>query len=119
MARTSGESALWCADDGETMVIHDRRQGWPAQTRPLRGAEAALARFAWCIRGWPQIEAELGALHGRAALEAAAAALERRGWLLREENSVLMLPLRQPGWRRAPSWDEIRRAAGVMLRAAA
>ncbi len=113
------ESELWCADDGETMVIHDQRRGWPAQAWPLRGTEAALARFAWCIRGWPQIEAELGALHGRAALEAAATALERRGWLLREENSVLMLPLRQPGWRRAPSWDEIRRSAGIMLRAAA
>lgn len=115
-----GECALWCEEDGEAMVIHDQRRGWPMQAALLRGAEAALARFAWCIRGWPQIEAELGTLHGRATLEAAATRLEQRGWLLREENSLLMLPLRQPGWRRAPSWGEIRRASGATtLRAAA
>jgi ribosomal peptide maturation radical SAM protein 1 len=113
------KNALWCEDDGETMVIHEQRRGWPAQAHTLRGAEAALARFAWCIRGWPQIDAELGALHGRSALGTATAALEERGWLLREQSSVLMLPLRQPGWCRAPSWDEIRHAVGTKLRAAA
>lgn len=60
---------------------------------------------------------ELGEQHP--GLDQAAAELERRGWLLREGGQVLALPLRQPGFRAAPSIAEIRQAIGRPLAVAA
>jgi ribosomal peptide maturation radical SAM protein 1 len=113
--RHQGESALWCEGDGNEMIVHEQRWGWPDGMTRLHGAAAALAAFCWRIASWPQVIATLAPAHGEAALEQAAADLEARGWLLREGRSLLMLPLRQPGWRRAPSWEEIRQAVGVPL----
>ena len=102
------ESALWCEDDGRSVVVQDRRWGWPETTTELTGAAAALHRLCWQATPWRQVLADL-APHGAAALAAAADELDARGLLLREGDNLLALALRQPGYRAAPSWDEVRR----------
>ena len=108
-------SALWLGLDGTT--VHDRRWGWPAADEALTPAAAAVLRMAWHIVPWRQIARDLGEQHP--GLDHAAAELERRGWLLREGGQVLALPLRQPGFRAAPSIAEIRQAIGRPLAVAA
>jgi ribosomal peptide maturation radical SAM protein 1 len=102
-----GKSALYCEESGADLVVTDRRWGWPRSRRRLSGAEAALLRLCWQITAWHRIEARLGPEFGPASLTRAAALLEERGLLLREGEECLALPLRQPGWRRAPTWDEV------------
>ena len=111
------DSALWL-DDAATgaITVHDRRWGWPAVDEPLPPTAAALLRLAWRIVPWGQV---VQSLSGHPGLDQAAAELERRGWLLREGGQVLALPLRQPGFRAAPSLAEIRQAIGRPLAVAA
>lgn len=109
-------SALWLDDDGHAATVHDRRWGWPAVDDTLGPAEAALLRLAWCIVPWGRMQQALSA---HPDLDQAASGLERRGWLLREGSHMLGLPLRQPGFRAAPSIDAIRRAIGRPLAVAA
>jgi len=106
-------SALWLEGD----VVHDRRWGWPVADAALAPAAAALLRMAWRIVPWVRVLRELGGQHPD--LDQAAAGLERRGWLLREAGQVLALPLRQPGFRAAPSIAQVREAIGRPLAAAA
>jgi ribosomal peptide maturation radical SAM protein 1 len=106
-------SALWL--DGAT--VHDRRWGWPIADEALTPAAAAILGVAWRIMPWRQMARELGEQHS--GLDQAASELERRGWLLREGGQVLALPLRQPGFRAAPSIAEIREAIGQPLAVAA
>jgi ribosomal peptide maturation radical SAM protein 1 len=101
------QSALWMEGRGAEIVVTDRRWGWPRSRRRLAGVEAALLRLCWQITPWHRVETQLGAAFGRTALSHAAASLEERGLLLREGEEYLALPLRQPGWRRAPRWDEV------------
>jgi ribosomal peptide maturation radical SAM protein 1 len=102
-----GESALSCEERGAEIVVIDRRWGWPRARRRFSGAEAALLRLCWQITPWHRIEARLGAEFSAATLRRAAALLQEHGLLLREGEEFLALPLRQPGWRRAPTWDEV------------
>ncbi len=106
-------SALWL----EGATVHDRRWGWPTADEALTPAAAAILGVAWRIMPWRQMARELGEQHP--GLDQAAAELERRGWLLREGGQVLALPLRQPGFRAAPSIAEIRQAIGRPLAVAA
>jgi hypothetical protein len=101
------QSELYCREDGAALVVVDRRWGWPRVRRRLTGAEAALLRACWRIEPWHVLEAGLAPQFGAAPLARAAAQLERDGLLLREGEELLALPLRQPGWRRAPTWDEV------------
>ena len=102
-------SALWFDED----IVHDRRWGWPVADQAQSPTATALLRLAWRIVPWAQVIRELGAQHPD--LEQAAAELEQRGWLLRESGQVLALPLRQPGFRAAPSIAAIRDAIGRPL----
>ncbi len=106
-------SALWL--DGAT--VHDRRWGWPAADAALTPAAAAILRMAWGIVPWLRVARDLDGYYP--GLDQAAAELERRGWLLRESGHVLALPLRQPGFRAAPSIAEVREAVGRPLTVAA
>lgn len=99
-----GASALWCEEAGDALIVHDERDGWPRRVLRLSGTEAALLRAAPSITPWR----DLAALPDAAA---AAARLEAAGLLLREDGQALALPLRQPGHRRALSWEEIRAGA--------
>lgn len=106
-------SELWIEGD----TVHDRRWGWPATDETLDPTAAALLQLAWRIVPWVRVRQELS-MH-RDALDATAAMLERRGWLLREGGQALALPLRQPGFRAAPSIEAIRAAIGRPLAMAA
>ena len=101
------QSALFSEADGEDVVVTDRRWGWPRSRRRFVGAEAALLRLCWRITPWHRIEENLCGMFDEAALTRAVVSLEARGLLLREGAEFLALPLRQPGWRRAPTWDEV------------
>lgn len=106
-------SALWF----HSGTVHDRRWGWSVADKALPPAAAALLRMAGHIVPWAQALQDLGEQHP--GLEQAAADLERRGWLLRESGQILALPLRQPGFRAAPSIAPIRGAIGRPLAMAA
>lgn len=99
-------SALSCDIRGDAVLVEDERWGWPRSSRVFEGAEAALLRHCWRIASWPGLRAELGARFPEAALRAATDRLLDLGLLVEEGPELLALPLRQPGWRRAPSWQE-------------
>ncbi len=98
------ESGLWL--DPSQSVVHEARPGFTPGATDLSAAEAALIRLAGHPISWRAARETLPD-HSEAALEAAAGTLTARGWLLREGAMLLALPLRQPGFRRAPSWAEI------------
>jgi magnesium-protoporphyrin IX monomethyl ester (oxidative) cyclase len=105
------ESALWCDDDGSTITVYDHRWGWPRSVTVLDAAAAALHRLCWQITSWREVQAKLGAGFSMDTLKAAAEDLAERGLLIEEADKLLVLTLRQPGYRRAPSWEEIRTAS--------
>jgi ribosomal peptide maturation radical SAM protein 1 len=104
------ESALYCEDEGETVVVADERWGWDRAVRVFDGAEAEVLRLCWRITSWNRIELELGPHLSDTVLRAAIDRLLSLGLLLQEEGQFLALPLRQPGWRRAPTWGELAEA---------
>lgn len=115
------ESALYHTDDGVRVVVTEGRWGFDARTAVLDPPESALIRGCYTIATLSDVARDSGM-----ALEALAAAAERlldAGWLLREGNEYLALPLRQPGFRRAPTYKETRiaraaRRAAVLPEAA-
>ncbi len=111
------ESALFCEDLGKTIVVTDERWGWDRAVHTFDGAEAGLLRLCWRSTSWNQIETELGARFDATALRAAADHLVSLGLLLEEGGQLLTLVLRQPGWRRAPTWDEMADARRLNLKA--
>ncbi len=121
VARTAEQYALWQTDTAQTCLwyeiasdntlnVHDTRGGQADTPTTLTGAEAALLQYCWRIRRWRDVVASLP---DTLVLEAAATGLEARGLLVREGQSCLALPLRQPGPRRAPSWEEIQQRQAV------
>jgi ribosomal peptide maturation radical SAM protein 1 len=104
------ESALYCEDEGDAVVVIDERWGWDRAVRKFDGAEAEVLRLCWRITSWHRIELELGPRFSDAVLRAAIDRLLGLGVLLQEEGQYLALPLRQPGWRRAPTWGELAEA---------
>lgn len=101
------ESTLTCQDEGEAMRVAEGRWGWPRYERVLEGADAALLRCCWRIASWNSIKTELGPSFDETELREAAASLTEAGLLLQEGAELLALPLRQPGWERAPTWSEL------------
>jgi len=101
------DSALYCRDIGGETVVTDERWGWPRSTRTFTGAEAEVLRLCWRITPRYRIEAQLGERFGDAAPRAVTDRLLELGLLLKEGEEFLALPLRQPGWRRAPTWNEV------------
>jgi hypothetical protein len=103
-------SALYCEDEGDAIIVTDERWGWDRAVHTFDGAEAEVLRLCWRITSWNRIELELGPLFRGAILRAAIDRLLCLGLLLQEDGQYLALPLRQPGWRRAPTWDELAEA---------
>jgi ribosomal peptide maturation radical SAM protein 1 len=105
------ESALWLEEHPDALLVHDRRWCWQPATYHLdRGTPAAdLLALACQPTAWRAVRAELA--HSEQALRDAASWLDARGLLMIEGEYLLALPLRQPGFRRAPSWPEIRAGA--------
>ena len=94
--------------NGGQIVVHDERHGFAQETIALIGAEAALLDMCWQVTSWRAVREALSARFSRDELESAAEALDARGWMVLEGEHLLALPLRQPGFRRAPSWPELR-----------
>lgn len=125
VAETAAQYALWQAEasqaclwyevvDQDIIEIHDTRQGVEEIITNLQGVSAALLRLCPVITHWRALLAGFGGQvsGGEAALMAASLCLQAQGFLLREGNRLLALPLRQPGPRRALSWPEIRDRQG-------
>lgn len=106
--RRHSESTLWMTRQGEEIVVHDQRYGFAHETIVLTGAEAALMDMCWQVTSWRSIRETLGEAFGENALQAAADRLDGRGLVMIEGGNILALPLRQPGFKRAPSWPELR-----------
>ena len=104
------ESALYCEDEGDVLIVTDERWGWDRTVHEFDGAEAEVLRRCWRITSWNTIELQLGPRFGDVVLRAAIDRLRCLGLLLQEEGQYLALALRQPGWRRAPTWDELAEA---------
>ncbi len=102
------DSALCSEDLGDEIAVTDERWGWPRTKWNLRAAEAEIFRLCWRITPRHRIGSILGGRYGEAAIRTAVDRLCERGLLLEEGDSFLGLALRQPGYRRAPTWDEIR-----------
>ena len=103
------ESALWMTQNGDEIVVHDERHGFAQERIVLTGAEAALLDICWQVTSWRSVRETLAErFDDDAALQAAADTLDARGLIMREGPNVLALPLRQPGFKRAPSWPQLR-----------
>jgi ribosomal peptide maturation radical SAM protein 1 len=89
------ESALYCEDLGDTVIVTDERWGWDRASHVLDGAEAELLRLCCRITPWRQIKAELGPSFSETALRAGIDRLVGLGLLLQEKAELLALPLRQ------------------------
>jgi hypothetical protein len=122
-SRHHGESALWVEDDEHGSLVQDRRWGTAPQTWRLDSGSPARDLLALAAQpvSWRAILTHLD--HSETALRDTADWLDARGLVLREGEHLLSLPLRQPGFRRAPSWPEIRAgritpfgATGLMAR---
>ncbi|MBV8458614.1 MAG: RiPP maturation radical SAM C-methyltransferase, partial [Acetobacteraceae bacterium] len=106
------DSVLYCEDLGEVMTVTDRRWGWERRGLIFTGAEAELLRLCWRNTAWNRIRSELGGRFSDTALESGIARLLGLGLVLHEGAEFLALPLRQPGWQRAPTMAEIAEARG-------
>jgi ribosomal peptide maturation radical SAM protein 1 len=104
----SRESALYCEDAEGTAAVFEERWGWPRSVRRLGAAESEVLRACWRITSWSRLKAGLGAAFTKEELSAAIERLTELGFLIQENAEFLALPLRQPGWRRAPNWSEIK-----------
>lgn len=102
------ESSLYHEDIGGAAVVVDERWGWARSVRHLGGAEAEVLRACWRITSWNGLSATLGSAFAKEELFAAVEFLVDLGLMLQEDTEFLALPLRQPGWRRAPTWSEAK-----------
>ncbi|MDZ5650689.1 RiPP maturation radical SAM C-methyltransferase [Nitrospirillum sp. BR 11828] len=96
---------------GVMAVVEDGRAGPPRRHELDAVATAVLAACAE-IQGAGPLLTLLAPRFGAEAVTAAVAGLERLDLLLREGDELLALPLRQPGFARAPRHEEIRTSWG-------
>ena len=101
------DSALFCTETRDALIVTDARWGWPRSLRTLEGADADVLRHCWRIRSWNSLRHHLRDRYQPAEVSGAIEHLMDLGLLVGESRSFLALPLRQPGWQRAPSWGEV------------
>lgn len=103
-----GAAALYCDESGDLVTVTDHRPGWLAATHRLDPAESDVHRLCWRITARHRIERSLTDRHAPDRIAAAIDRLLGLGLLLDEDDRYLALALRQPGFRSAPSWAQIR-----------
>lgn len=101
------ESALYCEEAGDDIIVVDERWGRPRREWVLTGAEAEIHRLCWRTRPRHELEMRLEEF-GTSEIARALHSLLDRGLIISEDEKYLALALRQPGFRSAPSWDDIR-----------
>jgi hypothetical protein len=111
-SKHQSESALYYEDLGDQLVVTDERWGWERTSRYITGIEAEILRLCGRITAWNRLRLELGPRLGDRHLQSGIDQLLSHGLLLQEGAEFLALPLRQPGWQRAPSLAEIAKARG-------
>lgn len=100
---------LWIEHTAEGAgVVHDGRDTRRNRLIRLNSGEMRALAYAAEIKGIDQLKRTLSAEFGPSIAASAIAYLFEHALLLREGGEVLALPLRQPGFRRAPLKDEIR-----------
>jgi ribosomal peptide maturation radical SAM protein 1 len=117
LARPAAEAAaLWKNHHSNSSLIVEEREGklrisdlrWGnRRVLTLEGVKAAIYNLCWCIKARAAIHRELTDF-APAALELALSELVEEGVLFRERDEFLSLALRQPGYQRAPTWEQIR-----------
>lgn len=110
------DSTLCYDDAGDMLCVTDGRWGRPDSVYRLEGAAAALLRLCWQITCWNDLRAELSSRFSDADLHTAMEQLIGLDIVLQEGPEFLALPLRQPGWRRAPTWSEVMEGASPSQR---
>ena len=98
---------LSAAPVGDALRIVDSRKGEERVWALDAVAAAVLSRCAE-IAGVRQVAERLSPRFGAAAINEAIEALAEADLLMREDDALLSLALRQPGWDRAPRGGEIR-----------
>lgn len=101
------ESALYCEDSLDAVLVTDERWGRPRKEWILTGAGAEIYRRCWRIRSSHELAKDLERF-GTSAIDRALDGLLAGGLLMAEDNRYIALALRQPGYRSAPRWEEIR-----------
>jgi len=98
------DAGLCMKQIGESVVVTDRRPGWPGGAHMIGGIEATILRECWRITSLRALCAKYGAHE----VEGASARLHSLGLLMMEAGNVLCLALRNDRGT-APDWDAIRR----------
>jgi ribosomal peptide maturation radical SAM protein 1 len=102
-----GRRALFSSDEGDRVVVTDERAS-PGTVLELDGAEAAVYRACGTIVSRARLRDELAHRFPAAAIDRAVDGLVARAILLGSGDEILALPLRQPGFRTARPWDQVR-----------
>ena len=106
-------SSMYATDDGESIEVVRERAGETPRRTVLSGVEATIYRYCWKARTRGQLARMLGGTLSERALDAVIAELDASELVLRERERILSLALRQPGWRRAPLAEELRKSRGL------
>ncbi|MBB6252852.1 RiPP maturation radical SAM C-methyltransferase [Nitrospirillum iridis] len=103
---------LTSAADGTALVEDGRAVDGAPRRHALDACAAAVLDACMEIQGAGPLVKALAPRFGADAVMAAVTGLEALDLLLREGEELLALPLRQPGFARAPRHDEIRTSWG-------
>jgi ribosomal peptide maturation radical SAM protein 1 len=103
-----GVSELTVRTVADGCVVRDCRWGRDKQEYQLYGCAAAIYSAAWQITSWRALCSALNGSFENSEIESEIDSLASKGLILRERGNILALALRQPGYKRAPSWSEIR-----------
>ena len=98
---------LSAAPIGAEVRVVDSRSG-EERVSVLKPISAAVLSRCAEIVGVRQVTERLSPIFGGAAISDAIEALVDASMIMREDDALLALPLRQPGWDRAPRGGEIR-----------
>jgi hypothetical protein len=109
--RHHSESALWMTREGDGVVVHDERYGFAHRRIELTGADAAIMQLCWQVTSMRSVRELVGDRFSKAELEEAVVRLDDLALVMIEAGNIVSLALRQPGFKRAPAWAELREGA--------
>lgn len=103
------DARFYIADDtGETMILHDSRDGGEETRTQLSRLEADIVRLCACMNSEDRVRVAVAPRHGMKQCAKAIDRLLERGILAKENKSLLALPLAFGTFGKAPTWAEIR-----------